>query len=106
MNIICEILSSVFLIEMFDLQGKDLKYAKELLRHTTVWNPDNQWRTKWGAGGGHPSADLKNSGQTLISGQAQAAQKSWNIKNISIQWKISGQIMFSGQAQVAQNSEW
>jgi len=36
MNIICEILSSVFLIEMFDLQGKDLKYAKELLRHTTV----------------------------------------------------------------------
>jgi len=25
------ILSSVFLIERFDLQGKDLKYAKELL---------------------------------------------------------------------------
>jgi len=30
MNMICEILSNVFLIEMFDLRGKDLKYAKEL----------------------------------------------------------------------------
>jgi len=28
---ICEILSSVFLIEMVDLRDKDLKYAKELL---------------------------------------------------------------------------
>jgi len=31
MNMICEILSSVFLIEMVDLRDKDLKYAKELL---------------------------------------------------------------------------
>jgi len=31
MNMICEIISSVFLIEMFGLPGKDLKYAKELL---------------------------------------------------------------------------
>jgi len=31
MNMICEILSSVFLIEMIDLRGKDLKCAKELL---------------------------------------------------------------------------
>jgi len=37
------------------------------------------------AGGGRPPPGLKNSGQTLFSGQAQVAQKSWKIKNISIQ---------------------
>jgi len=56
--------------------------------------------------GGAAATGLKNSGQTLFSGQAQLAQKSWKIKNISIQWKFSGQILFSGQAQVVQNSEW
>jgi len=50
-----------------------------------------QWRTRWG--GGRPPG-LKNLGQTPFSGQAQVAQKSWKIKNISIQWKISGQILF------------
>ena len=35
-----------------------------------------------------------NSGHTLFSGQAQVAQISWKIKNISIQWKIPGQILF------------
>jgi len=44
------------------------------------------------------------SGQTLFSGQAQVAKKSWMIKNISMQWKISGQLCFSEQAQVAQKS--
>jgi len=29
-----------------------------------------------------------------FSGQAQVAQNSWKIKNISIQWKIPGQILF------------
>ena len=35
----------------------------------------------------------------LFSGQAQVAQKSWMIKNISKEWKTSGQLCFSGQAQ-------
>ena len=48
-----------------------------------------------GAGRGRRAAPrLENSGQTLFSGQAQAAQKFWKIKNISIQWKFSGQILF------------
>jgi len=38
-------------------------------------------------GGGAAAAPpgLKNSGQALFSGQDQVAQKSWNMKNISIQ---------------------
>ena len=32
--------------------------------------------------------------QTLFTGHAQVAQKSWKIKNMSIHWKISGQILF------------
>ena len=47
-----------------------------------------------GAGEGRPTPYLKISGQTLFSGQAQVAQKSRKIKNISIQWKISRQILF------------
>jgi len=44
----------------------------------------------------------KFSGQTLFSGQAQLAQKSWIIRNTySVQW-IQGTLCFSGQAQVAQ----
>jgi len=39
-----------------------------------------------------------------VSGQAQVAQKSWMIKNISTQWKISGQLWFSGQTHVTQKS--
>ena len=35
------------------------------------------------------------SGQTLFSGQAQDAQKSWMIKNILIQWKIWERLVFS-----------
>ena len=47
-----------------------------------------------GRGERPPPPGLKNSGQTLFSGQAQVAQKSWKIKNISKQWKISGKILF------------
>jgi len=92
-------------------------------------------RTRRGVGGGRPPPQSwKCSGQTLFSGQAQVAQKSWMVKNISIQWKISreslffrastscskclngkkiniqyiekiqGTLYFSGQAQVAQKS--
>ena len=85
-----------------------------------------------GVGEGGRPPGLKNSGQTLFSGQAQLAQKSWMIKNISIQGKIlgetlffrasascpkfwmikniyslqwiQGKLCFSGQAQVAQKS--
>ena len=57
-------------------------------------NPRNQWRTRRGGGGDGRLPGLKNLEQTLFSGQAQVAQKSWKIKNISIQWKISGQILF------------
>jgi len=53
---------------------------------------NRQWRTRR-RGDGRPHG-LKYSGQTLFSGQAQVAQKSWKIKNISIQWKISGQLLF------------
>ena len=48
----------------------------------------------WGAGRAAAPPGLKKSGQTLFSGQAQVAQISWKIKNISLQWKISGQILF------------
>jgi len=58
--------------------------------------PFNQWR---GWGGRAPG--LKKSGQILFSGQAQVAQKSCKVKNISIQKNFR----FSGQEQVAQNSE-
>jgi len=61
-------------------------------------------RTRRGVGGRPPSLLWNISGQTLFSGQAQVDQKSWMIKNISIQWKISGQLYFSGQAQVDQKS--
>jgi len=61
-------------------------------------------RTRRGVGGADDPRAWKNSGQTLFSGQAQVAQKSWVIKNISIQWKIPGQLCFSSQAQVAQKS--
>jgi len=47
-----------------------------------------------------------NLGQTLFSGQAQVAQKSWMIKNISIQWKISGQLIFQGKRRLIKNPEW
>jgi len=57
-----------------------------------------------GRGGRPPPLSWKISGQTLFSGQMQVAQKSWMIKNISIQWKISGPLCFSRQAQVAQKS--
>jgi len=78
------------------------------------------------------SIQLKIAGQLYFSGQAQVAQKSrmiknisktvkncratlffrasasWskvlNDKNISIQWKISRQLCFSGKVQVAQKS--
>ena len=50
------------------------------------------------------SLQIKISGQTLFSGQTQVAQKSWMIKNTWIQWKFSGQLCFSGQAQVDQIS--
>jgi len=45
------------------------------------------------------SIQWKTSGQTLFSGEALVAQKSWMIKYTSIQWKIPGQLCFSGQAQ-------
>ena len=62
-------------------------------------------RTRRGVGEGcRPPSVWKILGQTLLSGQAQLAQKSWMTKNISIQWTISGQTLFSGQAQVAENS--
>ena len=51
-----------------------------------------------------PPRVWKISRQTLFSGQAQVAQQSWIIKNISIQWKIPGQLCFSGQGQIAQKS--
>jgi len=40
-----------------------------------------------------------NSEQTMFSGQAQVAEKTWVIKNISIQWKISRHTLFSGQGE-------
>jgi len=44
-----------------------------------------------------------NSDQTLFSGQAQVAQKSWMIKNISIQLKISRQFCFQGKRKLLKN---
>jgi len=46
----------------------------------------------------------KFQGKLCCLGQAQVTQKSWIMKNVSIQWKISGHLCFSGQAQVAQKS--
>ena len=54
----------------------------------------DQWHIRRGGAAAPPSPGLKISGQTLFSGQAQVAQKSWKINNISIQWNISGQILF------------
>jgi len=45
-----------------------------------------------------------NSGQTLLSGQAQVAQKSWMIKIFQYSETFQGNSYFSGQAQVAQKS--
>ena len=45
-------------------------------------------------GAGVRPPGLKNSGQTLFSEQAQVSQKSWKIKNFSMQWKIPGHILF------------
>jgi len=39
-----QILSSVFLIEIFDLRGKELKYAKELL----LIHYRNPYKILWG----------------------------------------------------------
>jgi len=39
-----------------------------------------------------------------FQGKRKVAQKSWMVKNISIQWKISGQLCFSGKARVTQKS--
>ena len=62
-------------------------------------------RTRRGGRRGRPPPRTwKISGQTLFSGHALVAQKSWMIENISIQWKIPGQLCFSGQVQVAQKS--
>jgi len=36
-------------------------------------------------------------GNSVFPGQAQVSQKSWMVKNISIQWKISGQLCFQGK---------
>ena len=58
-------------------------------------------RTRWGESS---PPGLKICRVLSVFSQAQVAQKSWMIKNISMQWKISGQLCFSGQAQVAQNS--
>jgi len=43
------ILSSIFLIEIFDLWGKELKYAKELLLNASL----QKIRTKLYEGAGH-----------------------------------------------------
>jgi len=51
----------------------------------------------------HPT--WKISGQALFSGQAQVAQKSWMIKNISIQWKIQGNPVFEGKRKLLKNPE-
>jgi len=44
------------------------------------------------------------SGQTLFSGQAKVAQKSWMIKIFQYSEKFQGNSCFSVQAQVAQKS--
>jgi len=62
-----------------------------------------RWRR--GVGGRPPPRAWKISGQTLFSGQAQVAQKSWMIKNVySIQW-IQGTLCVSGQAHVVKSPE-
>ena len=59
-----------------------------------------------GSGGRLPTPRAwKFSGQTLFSGQAQFAQKSRMIKDISIQWKIPGQLCFQGKRKLLKNPE-
>jgi len=50
-------------------------------------------RTRRGVREGAPPG-LKNFGQTLFSGQAQVAQKSRMVQNISVPRKISGHTLF------------
>jgi len=55
--------------------------------------------------GGRPTPSLKNSGQTLFSGQAQLLENSERQKIFQYSEKFQGKFCFSGQAQVVQNSE-
>ena len=55
-------------------------------------------RTRRGSGGAAARPAWNISGQTMFSGQAQPAEKSWMMKNISIQW-IQGTLCFARQAQ-------
>jgi len=71
------------------------------LAGTASWVEEAQ---AYESGGGRPPPVLKNSGQTLLSGQTQAAQKSWMIKNAYSIPLIQGKLCFHGQAQVAQKS--
>ena len=122
-------------VQLFN--NKVLRSRSLIERPTKVPNVNSlvDRRTRRGVGeGGRPLA-LKISGQTLFLGQAQVAQKSRMVQNISVQWKIIAQILFfrarascskilndkkyifstvkyfrahsvfSGQAQVAQNPE-
>jgi len=59
-----------------------------------------------GSGGAAAPQSWKFSGQTLISGQAQVAQKTWMIKNIySIQW-IQGKLCCQGKRKLLKKPEW
>ena len=65
-----------------------------------------QLRSGVRGGGAAAPSGLKISGQTLFSGQAQVAQKSWKLKIFQYSEKFQGKFCFSGQAQAVQNSEW
>jgi len=79
------------------------KGASELILFRTEWFYLPLSIGVWGRGATAPPA-WKFSGQTLFSGQVQAAKKSWMIKKkYSTQW-IQGTLCFSGQAQVAPKS--
>ena len=47
-----------------------------------------------------------NSGQTLFSGQAQVAQKSWMIKTFPYIEKLQGSSVFQGKRKLLKNPEW
>ena len=67
---------------LLELTRKLSHFCKMAHRSNAVGSPCSkiQWRTRQGVGEGGIPLGLKISGQTLFSGQAQVAQKSWKDK--------------------------
>jgi len=84
---------------IFQLQNNSMLYlcCNYQGKLSTLFRIAPKWEQRFNGvqgGGGQPPLRLEKFRQTLFSGQAQLAQKSCLIKNISIQGKILGQILF------------